>query len=40
MKGHGSESGRRASRDPKAIPMPDANAELQESLQVLYLFIS
>lgn len=33
MKGHGSESGRRTSRDPKAVPMPDANAELQESLQ-------
>ncbi|KAJ0972888.1 hypothetical protein J5N97_020847 [Dioscorea zingiberensis] len=32
-KGHGSESGRRTSRDHKAVPMPDANAELQESLQ-------
>ncbi|KAJ0977219.1 hypothetical protein J5N97_012693 [Dioscorea zingiberensis] len=32
MKGRGAESGR-ASREPKAIPMPDANAELQVSLQ-------
>ncbi|KAK1323038.1 putative serine/threonine-protein kinase [Acorus calamus] len=33
VKGRGSESGRRGSRDSKAVPTPDANAELQVSLQ-------
>ena len=33
-KGHGYESTRRGSKESKAMPAPDANAELQASIQV------
>lgn len=33
-KGHGYESTRRGSKESKAMPAPDANAELQASMQV------
>lgn len=36
-KGSGVESSRKGSKESKAVPAPDANAELQVSIQV-YLF--